>query len=295
MRTPCRVLAAALAFLALPACSGADLLNSLVPRQGYTVLEDQAYGEGPRHRFDLYLPETAGPATPTIVFFYGGGWDSGSKEDYRFVGQALTSRGYAVAIPDYRLYPEVRFPDFLEDAAAAVARVGADARRDRRPAGPLYLLGHSAGAYIAAMLTLERRWLEQAGIGVCDTVTASVGLAGPYDFLPLQSNKLRNIFGPEETRPRTQPINHVDGRAPPMLLATGRDDTTVLPRNTIRLASRIRDAGGVAEERLYDRIGHIAVVASLARPLQLWSTVLDDVDGFLGRHPGDSPGCVDRG
>ena len=295
MKSPYRILAAALAVLALPACSGADLLNGLVPRQGYTVIEDQAYGEGPRRRFDLYLPEAAGPATPTIVFFYGGGWDSGAKEDYLFVGQALASRGYAVAIPDYRLYPEVRFPEFLEDAAAAVAHIATD-RRDGGPrARPLYLMGHSAGAYIVAMLTLEDRWLERLGVRVCDTVAASVGLAGPYDFLPLQSAKLRDIFGPEDTRPRTQPINHVDGQAPPMLLATGRDDTTVLPRNTLRLAARIRDAGGVADERLYDRIGHIALVASLARPLQLWASVLDDVDRFLARHPVGDAGCPEQG
>ena len=276
-------LSIALALSPLSACSGAGLVNALVPGDGYSVVRDQAYGDGPRHRFDLYRPDGAGPRTPTVVYFYGGGWKSGSKADYLFVAEALSSRGYTVAIPDYRLYPEVRFPAFLEDAAAAVAAIHADARRGD---GPLYLMGHSAGAYIAAMLTLDPGWLERAGVPVCGTVAATVGLAGPYDFLPLGSASLRDIFGPEDQRARTQPINHVDGDAPPMLLATGRDDTTVLPRNTERLAARIRERGGGVEERYYDRIGHVALIASLAAPIRGWSPVLDDVDRFLRRHPG---------
>lgn len=222
---------------------------------------------------------------PTIVFFYGGDWQSGLKEDYLFVGEAFASKGYVTVIPDYRLYPEVRYPAFLEDGAAAVAWVRANTGRLEVQDGPIYLVGHSAGAYIAAMLTLDPRWLSQSGDSVCDTVAATVGLAGPYDFLPLTDAALKDIFGPKESRARTQPINHVDGSAPPMLLTSGRDDTTVRPGNTGRLAERIRRAGGTVGVRYYDDIGHVALVASLAEPLRVLAPTLDDVDRFLRRYP----------
>jgi len=293
----CRTLALAVIGLLLPACSGADLLNSLVPDTGYRVTRDIAYGEGPRRRLDLYIPESsrdAGPA-PLVLYFYGGGWESGSKGDYRFVGQALATRGYAVAIPDYRLYPEVRYPAFLEDAAAAVAWVRASAP-DGGTGRKVYLVGHSAGAYIAAMLTLDDRWLAAAGQRPCAAVAATVGLAGPYDFLPLRSATLKAIFGPEPSRPASQPVHHVDGDEPPMLLVTGSDDTTVLPRNSERLAARIAAAGGRVDRRDYARIGHIALAASLASPLQGLSPALDDIDGFLRRHPvDDAAGCRTTG
>ena len=274
--------------LLLPGCSGADLLNHFIPSDGYRLIRDLRYGDGPRRGLDLYLPDHAAEAVPTVVFFYGGGWESGSKDDYLFVGQAFASRGYVTAIPDYRLYPEVRFPAFLEDAAAAVAWVRANAAPAGAAPGPVYLVGHSAGAYIAAMLTLDRQWLTEAGQPVCGAVAAAVGLAGPYDFLPLTSATLKDIFGAEPTRPSTQPINHVDGTAAPMLLITGTTDTTVLPRNSARLAERIRDRGGVVEQRSYDGIGHIDLVAALADPLRHLAPVLDDVDRFLRRHPDGS-------
>lgn len=292
--TICRRMLAVLLSLSLPACTGPDLLNAFVPRTGFKVDRDLAYGDGPRQRLDLYRP--ADTTAPLVVFLYGGGWESGSRGDYFFVGEALASRGYAVAIPDYRLFPEVRYPSFLQDAAAAVAWVHARASRLGVRPGPVYLVGHSAGAYIAAMLSLDRRWLEADGLPVCGTIAAAVGLAGPYDFLPLDTDVLKAIFGPESAWPDTQPINHVDGSAPPLLLVTGQSDSTVRPRNSTALATRIRDAGGSVEERSYRRTGHVALVAALARPLRWLAPTLDDIDSFLRRHPTDAPAdCPEAG
>jgi len=275
----------------LPACSGADVVNALVPSGGYRVIADRAYGPDPRQRLDLYVPDGAGDGTPLLVFFYGGGWESGAREDYLFVGQAFASRGYIVAIPDYRLYPQIRYPVFIEDAAAAFAwlRREADAATGVG-AGPVYLAGHSAGAYIAAMLALDRRWLAAEGFAACDSISAVAGLAGPYDFLPLTGRTLKAIFG-DPAPPATQPVNRVDGRAPPLLLIAGTDDTTVLPRNTLALAAAIRAAGGAAQDIVYPDIGHVALAASLASPLRSLAPTLDDVDGFLRRHPKPT-GCL---
>lgn len=273
-----RIIGLLLVLKLLVACSGSAFVNALTPRSGYTVERGIAYGEGPRRRLDLYMPDDAGPDAPVLVFLYGGGWDSGDRAMYRFVGQAFAARGYVTVIPDYRIYPEVLWPGFLDDGAAAVVW----AQENAPSRGPLLLAGHSAGAYNAAMLALDRRWLEAQGASPA-ALAAVAGLAGPYDFLPLQDEDLKIIFGPEEERPRTQPINYVDGSGPPMLLVTGGGDTTVDPANSTRLAERIRQKGGTAEVKVYDRVGHIAIVGALAAPLRHLAPVLDDMDRFFRR------------
>ena len=280
----------------LSGCSGAELVNALVPEDGYRAVRDLAYGDGERQRLDLYLPVTkaaaaAGPASPpksgpvpVVVYFHGGGWEAGSKADYPFVGEAFASRGYVTAIPDYRLYPQVRYPAFLEDGAAAVAALRRLLAAEGVAIGPVYLVGHSAGAWIAAMLTLDPHWLIRQGVAVCDTIAATAGLAGPYDFLPLQSATLKAIFG-DPAPPESQPIAHAGGNAPPMLLITGARDDTIEPGNTQRLATRIRARGGRVETIVYDGVGHTMLAGALAQPLRALAPTLADVDAFLRRYP----------
>ncbi|MBI1774382.1 MAG: alpha/beta hydrolase [Proteobacteria bacterium] len=269
----------ALPSLVVGGCTQAELVNALVPRDDFRLTTDLSYGPGARQVLDVYRPATGEGKRAVVVFFYGGNWDSGAKGDYLFVGEALASRGFITIIPDYRIYPEVRYPAFLEDAAAAfrwtldhLAELGGDPAR-------IHLMGHSAGAYIAAMLTLDERWLG-AGRG---RIRSTVGLAGPYDFLPLTDPKLQIIFAPEADLERTQPISFVDGTAAPVFLASGLADTTVRPGNAERLGARIRAQGGVADERYYAALGHIGLVAALASPLRFLDPVLDDVVAFLGR------------
>jgi acetyl esterase/lipase len=274
-------LATALAALPLAACSGAAVVNALTPRGGYTVQRDLAYGPDPRQRLDLYVPDGAAADGPLLVFFYGGNWQSGSKDLYRFVGQAFASRGYVTAIPDYRLYPQVRYPAFIGDGAAAVTWLVTDA--EAAHGRKVFLVGHSAGAYIAAMLALDRRWLGPDTAGPCRRIAAMAGLAGPYDFLPLNDTTLEDIFGPGPASPDSQPIKHVAPDDPPVFLATGSDDGTVRPRNSETLARRLQAAGVPAELVVYDGVGHVEIVAALAAPLRFLAPVLDDVDGFLRR------------
>ncbi len=268
---------------ALAGCSAPDLVNALTPRDGSAVRRDVAYGEDPRRRLDVYLPNDAAADAPIVVFFYGGNWQSGDRGDYRFVAQAFASRGYVTVVPDYRLYPSALFPSFLQDAAAAVAWTHANLAAPGVER-PIFLVGHSAGAYIAVMLTLDERWLERAG--AAGAVRAAAGLAGPYDFLPLRDLALMEIFGPEDGRPATQPINYVDGAEPPLLLIAGDADTTVRPANTLRLAARIAERGGAVETRIYEGVGHVKLVAAFANPLRGLAPVLDDVDAFFRRHAG---------
>lgn len=246
---------------------------------GYRLQADIAYGEHERQSLDLYRPAGGPASSPLVVFFYGGAWEGGEKADYRFVGAALAARGFTVAIADYRVYPEVRFPDFLSDGARAVAFV----RREVGASRPLVLMGHSAGAHIAAMLALDPQWLGAFGLDPAEDVNALVGLSGPYDFLPLTSPRLKTIFGPEEKLAATQPISFVTGAAPRSFLATGRHDTTVDPGNTKRLAARIRSQGVCVESRIYDRLNHQTILGAFAAPLRPIAPVLDDIVTFIGR------------
>ncbi|MDX1571733.1 MAG: alpha/beta hydrolase, partial [Xanthomonadales bacterium] len=221
----------------LAGCSGLQVLNALTPDQGSDRIDGIPYGEHPRQRLDIYLTRTR-PAKGTLVFFYGGGWEDGSRGDYRFVANAFVRDGYDVVIPDYRIYPEVRFPVFVEDAAKALGwihREGADAGLQD---GPIWLAGHSAGAHIAAMLHFDERYLRRENFPASRLV-GFMGLSGAYDFLPLSSERLKAIFSPPEVRPASQPVNFVDGSEPPTLLIHGTDDDVAWPRNTRRLAARI--------------------------------------------------------
>src|SRR3990170_4362381 len=236
-----KVLHAAIAGSAglLAGCSPLRLINGLAPSRTYRATNGLAYGSHPRYRLDVYRPaQHPGPA-PVVVFFYGGNWKSGERGDYLFVGEALASRGFVAVIPDYRLHPEVRLPAFLEDGAKAVSWALSHATEHGGDAGKLFLMGHSAGAYNAAMLALDPAYLRTAGVEQ-RRVRGLIGLAGPYDFLPLQSEVSKAVFGFPDTPLNTQPIRFVSADSPPALLVTGDDDSVVRPQNTQRLAARPR-------------------------------------------------------
>ena len=270
----------------LAACSPIKVLNALTPTSTFTKTSSLAYGDDPRQKLDIYRPVTALPDAPVVVFFYGGSWNSGSKDDYGFVGEALASRGIVVVIADYRLYPQVRYPLFLQDGAQAVAwayqhsaEYGGDPRK-------LYVMGHSSGAYNAAMLALDPQWL--AGVGLSPSVFKGwIGLAGPYDFLPIENRDVRPVFFYPDSPPDSQPINHVSQSAPPSLLIASVDDNLVNPkRNTGGLAKKLRAAGVPVEEFYFTKTSHATLVASMSRPLRWLAPVLDRVTAFIKFTPG---------
>jgi acetyl esterase/lipase len=273
----------------LAGCSAVTALNALQPRAGVAVTRDVAYECGPRGGLDVYQPAQADGHAPVVVFLYGGGWDSGAKADYGFVGAALARQGFLAIIPDYRIYPEARWPDFLRDNARATAWARAHAADYGGDPRRLFLMGHSAGAYNAVMLAVDRRWLGEVGLDAGRDLRGVVGLAGPYDFLPLHSATLKVIFGPPGQLADTQPINHVDGRAPPLFLATDTNDTVVDPGNTARMAARVRAAGGAVETRDYKGLSHALLIGVVANPLRFLAPVLTDVTAFVRAKSSDVP------
>jgi acetyl esterase/lipase len=258
----------------LGGCSPAALLNATVSRKGYTLEPDIAYGPDPRQKLDLYRPDTPRADGKAVIFFYGGSWDSGHKGDYLFVAQALTASGYAVVIPDYRIYPAVRFPAFVEDGAQAVRWAS-----DRLGSGKLFVMGHSAGAHIALMLMTNTPYLQAAGIDRM-VLPGVIGLSGPYDFLPLKSAKLIDIFG-SANNPDMEAITFAKAPLPPALLIHGTADDTVYPRNSERLAAAWRTAGAPVELKLYPGVGHIDVAASFADLLRTRAPARADVLAWL--------------
>lgn len=278
-----RVLMLAVFAAFVSACSPVGLLNATVSGAGVRVDQGIAYGEGPRRTLDVYRPAALAGAAPLVVFLYGGSWRTGRKGDYAFVARPLARRGAVVVVPDYRLYPEVQFPAFLDDNARAVAwavrnaaRLGADPRR-------VFILGHSAGAYNAAMLAVDPRYLAAAGVAR-DRIAGVVGLAGPYDFLPMTDPDIIPVFAPVNDGPASQPVTYVDGRNPPLLLLAGDADTTVRPRNTESLAAKVAAAGGKVESKLYPGLGHIGIITAFAPLLEGRAPVLDDVWAFIQQH-----------
>jgi acetyl esterase/lipase len=269
--------------LPLSACSPTSVLNAMAPRGSVTVTHDVAYADGARRTLDVYAPRASGAPAPVAVFFYGGGWETGSKDMYRFVGATLAARGVITVIPDYRLYPRVRFPAFMRDAAEAVAWTRSNAGRFGGDANRLFLIGHSAGGQIATLLALDDSYLRADGMAPSE-VCGVIGLAGPYDFLPLRSDTLKAIFGPEAERPRSQPINYVSAQAPPMLLLAGRDDDTVDPGNTLRLAARLRDVGRPVDDALYPGVGHKTLIASFSAPLTFLAPAREATLRFISAH-----------
>ena len=258
------------------------VINALSPkdRGSRRLAAGIAYGGAPRQRLDVYGPVRPGSGPlPVVVFFYGGSWESGDRREYAFAGRALAALGYIAVVADYRLVPQVEYPAFLDDGAAAVRWVieridgyGGDAQR-------LALMGHSSGAYNAAMLALDTRYFgAEAG-----RIRAVVGLSGPYDFLPLESAITLRVFGAADDVAATQPVNLVTPAAPPMLLATGLADRLVYPKNTAALAQKLRQAGVEVVEKRYAGVNHPVPLLALGLPFRRLAPVHADVRDFLAK------------
>jgi acetyl esterase/lipase len=267
----------------LPGCSPIDALNWVTPDGGDSLVADLPYGAGPRQKLDIYVPDgvSAAAPAPVVVFFYGGGWDSGQRQDYRFAAQAFSAMGYVTVVPDYRLWPQVRYPDFVDDSADAVAWTAANIAQYGGDPQRLVLAGHSAGAYNAAMLAMDPHWLTARGVS-SSAIRAFVGLAGPYDFLPFDGPRVVRVFGHVADPPATQPIHYVRPNAPPMLLLHGTGDDTVYLKNSVNLDAAQRAAGGRSQLVQYPDIGHVRLIVSLAEPFRGSAVpVFEDISAFL--------------
>ena len=269
------------------ACSPVKTLNAFVPSDGYQLHADIAYGNSARQKLDVYQPNKQGENNqkkpPVIIFYYGGSWDSGDKGDYKFAAEAFTSNGFVTVVPDYRVYPEVVFPGFMADPASVARWVKDHIQEFGGDPNRIFLAGHSAGAHIAVMLSLDGEYLAKEHLKPTD-FRGTIGLAGPYDFLPLKTDRLKAIFGPEDQQWKSQPIAYVTGRNQPMLLLVGLKDNTVWTHNTFNLAAKIKDKGGPVQVVEFTTYGHIDMAAKLAKPLRGNGELLKPIVDFINSH-----------
>jgi acetyl esterase/lipase len=275
------------AMLGLSGCSSLGVLNAVLPKDSGSTLaaSNITYGEDPRQRLDVYAPTKAAQTNrDVVVFVYGGSWASGARGDYSFAGRAFASNGFVTVIGDYRLVPDHPYPDFVKDTASVVAWVHRNAARFGGNPDRIFLVGHSAGAYNAAMVAFAPEFLRAESVSPT-IVKGFAGLAGPYDFVPLDADASVAAFGhlsPADLQ-RSQPVNRIERAtyAPPAFLATGADDTTVRPRNTQRLAQVLRENGHSVETRTYPDLGHVGLLMALTRPLRGKAPALEDVVAFI--------------
>jgi acetyl esterase/lipase len=271
------------------------LYNALTAERGIVCEAGLAYGPHARHKLDVYRA-AGGPAAataPVVIFYHGGGWTDGDRATYRFVGTALAARGITTVVPDYRLYPEVAFPVFVDDAALAFAWVAGHLATHGQP---VLIAGHSAGAHIAALLGFDRSYLQRLAPDASPPA-AVIGLAGPYAFDPTTWPTTRQIFATAAGQPdRARPVTFVRRGAPPALLLHGSADSTVKRFNTVDLAAALRGVGSRVDVVEYAGIGHVGLVLALSQPFRWRAAVLDDIVRFVGSiaapAAGEMPGVL---
>lgn len=242
-----------------------------------------------RLSLDVYAPEQPRPGAPVVVFLHGGTWRDGSRSDYRFVGEALAARGVLVLIPDYRKAPRHVFPAFMLDAAAATAWAHQNARRLGGDPARLFVMGHSSGGHMAALLGTDARYLARWKLRPRD-LAGVIGLAGAYDFLPGKERIVREAFGDESAWPSSQPGNFADGDEPPFLLLHGASDRRVRKSNSERFAALLRARNDPVELRILPRTGHIALVNGFRSPR--FSTVIEETLPWIRASPASPPGTA---
>ena len=265
----------------LSACSPIRVINALASDDTHRLQAGIAYGSHDRQLLDVYQQVNNAGRAPIVVFFYGGSWSSGERADYKFVGEALASRGIVAVVADYRLSPQVRYPAFVQDSALAVRWAREHASRFGADPARLMVMGHSAGGYNAAMLALDARWLAQVGMRPAD-LAGWIGIAGAYDFLPIGIPGVQVAFNWPDTPADSQPLFHASSQSPRALLLAARNDTLVQPqRNTVALAERLQRAGVPVQAELLDGVSHTTVIGAFARPLRRLAPVLDRVADFV--------------
>lgn len=253
-------------------------------RNSVALLETAHYGQSSAQKLRVYRADAPDPGRPlpVLVFAHGGGWAHGDPDDYGFIARNLAPEGYLVVLVGYRLGEDGRYPRMLEDTAAALAWVRANAARLGGDPDRLLLAGHSAGAYNVVASALDTRWLEAAGVPP-GAIKGVVGLSGPYDFFPFVTDRSKLSFGSVGAGPDSQPVNHARSDAPPMLLVHGVADTTVRIRNTRALAAALGKAGAAVEVLELPGAEHNAPLLALTHPWRRDSLVFDRVRDFLAR------------
>lgn len=258
--------------------------------QGVKKTADIPYADGQRKKLDIYTPEKLDGPAPVVMFIYGGSWRAGDKFEYEFAGRALAAAGFVTVIADYRLWPEVKYPEFLEDNAQAMRWIQDNISLYDGDPKRFFLAGHSAGAYNAVMLGLDSSFRREYDVTM--PIRGIAGISGPYNFYPFEYDQVRDTFGPAPSPEGTQPINLVTTDAPPIFLASGTSDPIVRVQNSEALAKKLREQGIWVTEKYYEGFGHLEPVIALGAMMRFRMPILNDMVEFFqtfGAFPSGTP------
>ncbi len=261
----------------LTGCSPLYIVNTISTENDYITIFDERYGNEQRQQLDIYMPESIVAGSPVVVFFYGGSWKRGEKGNYAFVGHSLSSKGFITVIPDYRLYPDVTFPTFVEDGAKVLAWVSEHLVQAHNG---VVVMGHSAGAHTAALLALDKSYLEVTE-QPSSIISGMIGLAGPYGFNPMKYRSTRPIFAEVESIEKTMPITFACSEKLPLLLIHGLDDRVVIPENSRELKRRAYACAGNVKYVELDDIGHYSILLGLSNSFLADDAIQSSIEIFL--------------
>ena len=258
------------------------IFNFIVPKDAtsYQVGGLQSYGLDPDQTLNVFKPNVSNAGLPILIFVHGGSWQEGDASDYGFVGRGFAAKGFLTFVINYRKHPEHPYPAFVQDVATSLAWVQSNAEHYGGNNQNIFLVGHSAGAYDIALAVLDKRYLVEAGVNI-STIKGVATLAGPFDFLPLDSNITQEVFGKISDLESTQPINYARKDAPPFLILHGTADTTVYPKNAKSLYRHLLEAGAAAKLIEYQGVSHVGILLDMAKPLRKNAPVLEDVTDFF--------------
>lgn len=265
--------------LLMISCQSTMVINALTPRDDFQLQKNIPYGSDARQKLDIYTPTQKNIKSAIVVFVHGGSWANGDKKEYLFVGQAFAEMGYVTVIPNYRLYPQAKFPDFIDDVAQAIATL-----KDLLPsevcADPqkIILVGHSAGAHSVAMLATAPKYLARNHADI--TLSTWIGLAGPYD-LPLDNPLVIEKFTTVTNNIDANPLHLANSKTPSALLIHGDKDTTVYPHHTRNLTKRLKELDVPVVTHIYPETNHTQLVGGLAKNLRFLNPVYQDIAAYL--------------
>ncbi|MGP5686503.1 alpha/beta hydrolase [Psychrobacter glacincola] len=278
------------------ALSPLAIVNGITSSGGVGVSKNILYGDEPLQDLDIYYPKPLAQAMkaqsaindgtitdsyPMVVFVHGGSWESGNKEQYAFVGQSLAQAGYVTAVINYRKAPEHVYPDYVEDAAQAIAWSINNATSLHADPKRLAVIGHSAGAFNAVAAIANEDFLAPYGVKPTDIATV-VGIAGPYsyDFRKFDSV---TAFAADATPDDVMPDRQIKGAQPPYLLLTAEKDTVVYATNTIKMTQALTAAGVSVQTGEIKGASHATSIGAMAPPLRWVNDVRAQVVTYLDK------------
>lgn len=263
------------------ACTDLKLfaVNAPIDLEAEQIQSDLIFDSTNDLALDLYFPKERQPNQPLLVFFYGGSWQDGKKEEYKFIAAHFVKRGFVVAVPDYRKHPDVTFPDFVNDNVSALKWLYDNAAQYNIDRSQTVLMGHSAGAFNAALLAYDDQYLKNKGMKK-QNIKAFIGLSGPYAFIP-QAEDIKAVFAPPTNYPAMQIPDFVDAGDPMALLIHGAQDKIVRRSNLDKFERALKSNDVPSTVFVYDGLDHAGTVAALTWVKKDKSKLVDDIDAFL--------------